>query len=96
MVARSSANFLIFCGHAGQRGSGFCPLAQTLGRTAIPFIKKYIVSAAKIFGADLFEIAAAEIREVVSGRKNSQYLQKKLVQKNSSKTVGRWKKEIQA
>ena len=44
-------------------------LAQTLGRTAIPFIKKYIVPAAKIIGINLFEIAAPEIEEVVSGRK---------------------------
>ena len=35
-----------------------------------PFIKKYIVPAAKKIGADLLEIAAPEIGEVVSGRKN--------------------------
>ena len=39
-------------------------LAQTLGRTAIPFIKKYIISAARRIGADLFEIAAPEITNV--------------------------------
>ena len=44
-------------------------LLQTLGRTAIPFIKKYIVQAAKRIGTDLFEIAAPEIGEVVCGRK---------------------------
>ena len=71
MVAQSSANFPIFRGHARQRGRGFGALAQTLGRTAIPFIKKYIVPAAKRIGADLFEIAAPEIGEVVSGQKNS-------------------------
>ena len=60
MVAQSSANFPIFCGHARQRGRGFGALAQTLGRTAIPFFKKYIVPAAKRIGADLFEIAAPE------------------------------------
>ena len=38
MVAQSPANFPIFCGHASQRGRGFSALAQTLGRTAIPFI----------------------------------------------------------
>ena len=43
MVAQSSANFPIFhAGHARQRGRGFGALAQTLGRTAIPFIKIYI------------------------------------------------------
>ena len=60
MVAQSSANFPIFCGHA---------LAQNLGRTAIPFIKIYIVSAAKKNGAVLFEVSAPEFGEVVSGRK---------------------------
>ena len=81
MVAQSSANFPIFCGHARQRGRGFGALAQTLGRTAIPFIKKNIVPAAKRIGADLFEIAAPEIGEIVSGRKNSKNLQKVLEQK---------------
>ena len=94
-VVQNSAKFPIFCGHARQRGRGFGALSQTLGRTAIPFIKKYIVPAAKRIGADLFEIAAPEIGEIVSGRKNSKHLQKMLEQ-NSSKTVGRWKKEIQA
>ena len=96
MVAQSSANFPIFRGHARQRGRGFGALAQTLGRTAIPFIKKYIVSSAKRIGADLFEIAAPEIGEVVSGRKKLENVCKRCWNKNSSKTAGRWKKEIQA
>ena len=41
MVAQSSANFPILSGHARQRGRGFGALAQTFGRTAIPF-KNYI------------------------------------------------------
>ena len=94
-VVQNSAKFPIFCGHARQRGRGFGALSQTLGRTAIPFIKKYIVPAAKRIGADLFEIAAPEIGEIVSGRK-TQNIYKRCWNKNSSKTVGRWKKEIQA
>ena len=62
MVAQGTANFPTFCGHARQRGRGFGALARTLGRTAIPFIKKYIVPAAKKFGANLFEIAAPNLR----------------------------------
>ena len=69
MIAQSPANFLILLGYARQRGRGFGALAQTLGRTAIRFIKKYIVPAAKRIGADLFEIAPPEIGEAVSGRK---------------------------
>ena len=76
MVAQKSADFPIFRGHARQCGRGFGALAQTLGRTAIPFIKKYIVPAAKRIGADLFEIAAPEIGEVVSGRKKLKTFEK--------------------
>ena len=94
MVAQNSADFPIFRGHARQRGRGFGALAQTLGRTAIPFIKKYIVPAAKRIGADLFEIAAPEIGEIVSGRKKLENICKRCENKNNSETIGRWKKEI--
>ena len=53
-----------------QRGRGFGAIAQVIGRTAIPFLRKYNVPAAKRVGADLLEFAAPEIAEVVSGRKN--------------------------
>ena len=86
MVAQSSANFPTFRGHARQRGRGFGAPAQTLGRTAIPFIKKYIVPAAKRIGADLFEIAAPEIGEVVSGRKKKL---KTFAKDVGTKTVGK-------
>ena len=69
-VAQSSAKFPIFHGHARQRGKGFGALAPTLGRTAIPFIKKYVVPAAKGIGAYLFEMAAPEIGEVASSYNN--------------------------
>ena len=36
-----------------QRGRSFGALAQVVGRTAIPFLGKYIVPAAKRVGADL-------------------------------------------
>ena len=68
--------FPIFCGHARRRERGFDALAQTLGRTAIPFIKKYIVPGAKRIGADLIEIAAPEIGEVVSGRRKLETISK--------------------
>ena len=93
MVAQSSANFPIFRGHARQRGRGFGALAQTLGRTAIPFIKKYIVPAAKIIGADLFEIAAPEIGEVVSGRKKLKTFAKDVGKKTVQKQLGGGKKK---
>ena len=44
--------------------------AQVIGRTAIPFLRKYIVPAAKGVGADLLEFAVPEVADAVSGKKN--------------------------
>ena len=45
---------ITFCGGIGQqRGRGFIAFAQVIGRTATPFLRKYIVPAAKRVGADL-------------------------------------------
>ena len=52
-----------------QRGRGFGVLAQDIGRTAIAFLRKYVDPAAKRIVADMLEIAAPEIREVISGRR---------------------------
>ena len=52
-----------------QRGRRFGALAQVIGRTAIPFLRKYVVPAAKRVGADLLEFAVPQMVEVVSGRK---------------------------
>ena len=59
-----------------QRGRGFDAPAQVIGRSAIPFLRKYIVPAAKRVGADLLEFAVPEIADVVSGRKNIKQLQR--------------------
>ena len=63
-----------------QRGRGFGALAQVIGRTAILFLRKYVVPAAKRIGADMLEFAVPELAEVVSGRKNF---------KTAAKTVGK-------
>ena len=93
MVAQTSPDFPIFRGHARQRGRGFGALAQTLGRTAIPFIKKYIVPAAKRIGADLYEIAAPETGEVVSRRKKLETFAKNVGAKTVRKQLGCGKKK---
>ena len=54
--------------HEPERGFG--ALAQVIGRTAIPLLRKFFVPAAKRVGADLLEFAVPEIAEVVSGRQN--------------------------
>ena len=75
-----------FRGYSRQRGRGFGALAQTIGRTAIPFLRRYVVPAAKRVGADLIELAAPEIGNVLAGRKSSnlqpQMLERKLYVNN--------------
>ena len=80
MVASREVEIPFYRGVGRQRGRGFGALAQVIGRTAIPFLRKYIVPAAKLVGADLLEFAVPEIAEVVSGRKNF---------KTAAKSVGR-------
>ena len=67
MVADSDLPY--FRGYSRQRGRGFGALAQTIGRTAIPFLRRYVVPAAKRVGNDLIELAAPEIGNVLAGRK---------------------------
>ena len=67
MVAQDQLPY--FRGHARQRGRGFGALAQTIGRTAIPFIRRYVVPTAKRFGADLISAAAPTIGDLWTGKK---------------------------
>ena len=80
MVASRQVKIPYYRGVGRQRGRGFGALAQVIGRTAIPFLRKYIVPAAKRVGADLMEFPVPEVAEVVSGRKNF---------KTAAKSVGR-------
>ena len=80
MVASRQVEIPYYRGVGRQRGRGFGALAQVIGRTAIPFLRKYIVPAAKRVGDDLLEFAVPEIAEVVIGRKNF---------KTAAKSVGR-------
>ena len=69
MVASKQIEIPFYRGVGRQRGRGFGALAQVIARTAVPFLRKYIVPAAKRVGTDLLEFAVPEIAEVVSGRK---------------------------
>ena len=80
MVASRQVEIPYYRAVGRQRGRGFGALAQVIGRTAIPFLRKYVVPAAKRIGADMLEFAVPEIAEVVSGRKNF---------KTAAKSVGR-------
>ena len=77
MVAQSSANFPFF---VDMRGRGFRALAQTLGRTAIPFIKKYIVPAAKKLQEIYLKLLLQRLEKLSVDEKNSKHLQKMLKQ----------------
>ena len=71
-----------------QRGRGFGALAQVIGRTAIAFLRKYVVTAAKRIGADMLEFAAPEIGEVFSGRKSFKLAAKSVGKKTLKKQLG--------
>ena len=70
MLASRQVEIPFYRGSGRQRGRGFGAFAQVIGRTSIPFSRKYIVPAEKRVGADLLEIAAPEIAEIVSVRRN--------------------------
>ena len=70
MVASRQVEIPYYRALGRQRGRGFEALAQVIGRTAIPFLRKYIVPAAKRIGADMLEFAAPEIGEVFRCRKS--------------------------
>ena len=70
MVASSTLELSYYKGIGRKRGRGFRALAQVIGRTAIPFLRKHIVPAKKRLGADLLEFAVPEVADVVSGKKN--------------------------
>ena len=55
MVASKELELLYYRGVTRQRGRGFGALVQVIGRTAVPFVKKFIVPAVRRVGADLVE-----------------------------------------
>ena len=70
MVASRQVGIPFYRAVGRQRGRGFEALAQVVGRTALQFLRKYVVPAAKCTGADMLEFVAPEIGEVDSGRKS--------------------------
>ena len=83
MCRKVASNFLelpYYKGDGSQRRRGFGALAQVIGKTAILFLRKNIVPAAKRVGADLLEFAVPEVADVISGKKKF---------KTAAKSVGR-------
>ena len=88
MVASRQVEIPYYRAVGRQRGRGFGALAQVIGRTAIPFLRKYVVPAAERIGADMLEFAVPEIGEVVSGRKNFKTAAKSVGKKTLKKQLG--------
>ena len=80
MVASRQIEIPYYRALGRQTGRGFGALAQVIGRTAAPFLRKYVVLAAKRISADMLEFAVPEIGEVFSGRKTF---------KTAAKSVGK-------
>ena len=70
MVASREIQLPYYKGVGRQLVRGFGALAQVIGRTAIPFLKNYVVPAARRIGADMLGFAVPEIADVVSGKQN--------------------------
>ena len=88
MVASRQVEIPYSRGVGRQRGRGFGALAQVIARTAIPFLRKYIVPAAQRVGADLLEFAVPEIAAFVRGRKNFKTAAKSVGKQSLKKTIG--------
>ena len=88
MVASRQVEIPYYRAVGRQRGRTFGALAQVIGKTAIPFLRKYIVPAAKRVGADLLEFAVPEIAGVVSGRNNFKTAAKSVGKQTLKKQLG--------
>ena len=93
MVASRQVEIPYYRGVGRQRGRGFGALAQVIGRTAIPFLRKYAVPAAKRIGADMLEFDAPEIGEVFSGRKSFKSAATSVGKKTLKKQLGEGKRQ---
>ena len=80
MVASRQVEIPYYRRFGRQRGRGFGALAQVIEGTAISFLRKYVVPAAKRIGADLLKFATPKIRAVFTGRKSF---------KSAAKSVGK-------
>ena len=88
MVASLRVEILFYKGVRQKRGRGFGAFAQVIKRTAIPFLCKDLVPAAKNVGGDLLEFTALEITEFVSGGKKFKTAAKNVVRQILRQQLG--------
>ncbi len=77
-----------FSGASRQRGRGLGALALTVGRFALPFLKKYALPAAKRIGKDLFSFGVSEAMEVATGKKKLKDAVKSTATRTVKKQIG--------
>ena len=88
MVASRQVEIPYYRAVGRQRGRGFGALAQVIERTEIPFLRKYLVPAAKRIGADILEFAVPKVGEVFTGRKSFKTAAKSVGKKTLKKQLG--------
>ena len=76
MVVSRKVEIPFYRGVGRQRRRGFGALAQVIGRTAIPFLRKYIVPAAKLVGADLLDLLCQKLQRLLVVERISRQLQR--------------------
>ena len=69
MVSSKQVDILFHRGTGLQHLWGFGSLAHAAGRIVTPFLRKFIVPAAKCVGTDLLEFVAPEFAEVLGSRR---------------------------
>ena len=79
-----------------QQGRGFGALAQIIGRTAIPFLKKNFVPAARNIGTDMLGLAQPEIADVISGKQNFKAAAKNVERQTLKEQLGSGSKKRSA
>ena len=67
-----------FSSYDRQRGSGIGALAAGYGRVALPFLKKYLLPAAKNFGKETLTQSVPENLDVIAKRKSPRKAAKKV------------------
>ena len=88
MVPSRQVEIPYYRGVGRQRRREFGALAQVIGKTAIPFLRKCVVPAAKRIGADVLEFAAPQIGEVISGRESFKSAAKSVGKQTLKKQLG--------
>ena len=88
MVVSNTVELPYYKGVGRQSGRGFGVLAQVIGRTAVPFLRTYIVPAAKRVVVYLLEFAVPEVADVVCGKKNLKTAAKSVRRQTLRKKLG--------